>query len=132
MGSLVAVDPSSPPLVRSGDVPTPPAPGRPAEAARETPREHYLSRPSGQSRFEVRVNVGGPPRRSSPARSRRKAARMTIEEAKKVTPLLNAIMATAAVIPVLRGKAAFDDTTRLLRHNVSRLRQILDLQGAAE
>ena len=57
---------------------------------------------------------------------------MTIEEAQKVTPLLNAIMATAAVIPVLRGKAAFDDTTRLLRHNVSRLRQILDLQGAAE
>ena len=57
---------------------------------------------------------------------------MTIEDAKKITPLLDAIMATAAVIPVLRGKAVFDDSTRMLLRHVNQLRKIVDLQGSAE
>ncbi len=57
---------------------------------------------------------------------------MTLEDAKKVTQLLNAIEAEATLIRSLRGKAAVADTTRTLRHHVSELRQILDLRTLVE
>lgn len=57
---------------------------------------------------------------------------MTLEDAKKVTQLLNAIEAEATLIRSLGRVAAVADTTRTLRHHVSELRQILDLRALVE
>ncbi len=54
---------------------------------------------------------------------------MTLEDAKKVTQLLDAIDLEATLIRSLRGEAAVADTTQTLRHHVRELRQILDLRA---
>ena len=117
---------------------------RPPGIARQEPlvRPHESAtpqvRPAGADLWGT-GDCRRPAQRSSPNpgtralfRSRRMGARMTIEDAKKITPLLDAIIATAAVIPVLRGKAAFDDSTRMLLRHVNQLRKIVDHQGSVE
>ncbi len=51
---------------------------------------------------------------------------MTLEDAKKVTQLLNAIVAEAGQIP-LQDETQLHGTARVLKHHVSQLRQVLDV-----
>ena len=51
---------------------------------------------------------------------------MTLEDAKKVTQLLNAIVLEAGRIPT-QDEAALHGTSRTLKHHVGQLRQVLDL-----
>ena len=56
---------------------------------------------------------------------------MTLEDAKKVTQLLNAIRVEAGQIP-LRNEATLNRTTRTLQDKVSQIQQILDLGALVE
>ena len=58
-------------------------------------------------------------------------SRMTPDDAKKVTQLLNAIRAEAGLIP-LRNEATLNRTTRTLQDHVGQLQQILDLGSLVE
>lgn len=56
---------------------------------------------------------------------------MTLDDAKKITQLLNAIVGEAGRIS-LQDEAALRDTTRTIQHHVGQLRQILDLTALVE